>query len=401
MLNVRFFSLVTAVLFFGFVGCGEESSNSVDSEDEEFEDYCKIISTDPLILESVDGGYFSKTSFGFGDGKVVRKIEFQTNKAADRACTKLTEEGSYEKVVCRDKIIVATGDEEMSSESFYKFKQKTMQDCEELDAKRSGEGKSSSSVAKSSSSSALRSSSSKDVAGEKIKWIGGSWYTTDKVVAANVSELHCEDKTNVDVLNEFDVAYEFNDPNDLGRDYLGDNNAYLDGSVPSVTAECGSAIFIGKNGLLIPLDEVFESKFFVVEVRFMPTKAADIGNIIAAEPPGRGIDGWQIRLSGTEVLFIERDSRSQLDWTFQKIGEVSLNKWHTIRVSITPSENGDGTSKVNGILDGVLRYTGNLAIDLSELQYGLGIAYDAMHQDAYGRKFFTGKIDYIRYGKIK
>ncbi len=42
-----------------------------------------------------------------------------------------------------------------------------------------------------------------------------------------------------------------------------------------------------------------------------------------------------------------------------------------------------------------------LAIDLSELQYGLGIAYDAMHQDAYGRKFFTGKIDYIRYGKIK
>ena len=76
-------------------------------------------------------------------------------------------------------------------------------------------------------------------------------------------------------------------------------------------------------------------------------------------------------------------------------------KWHTIRVSITPSENGDGTSKVNGILDGVLRYTGNLAIDLSELQYGLGIAYDAMHQDAYGRKFFTGKIGYIRYGKIK
>lgn len=48
--------------------------------------------------------------------------------------------------------------------------------------------------------------------------------------------------------------------------------------------------FIGKNGLLIPLDEVFESKFFVVEVRFMPTKAADIGNIIAAEPPGRGIE---------------------------------------------------------------------------------------------------------------
>lgn len=80
--------------------------------------------------------------------------------------------------------------------------------------------------------------------------------------------------------------------------------------------------FIGKNGLLIPLDEVFESKFFVVEVRFMPTKAADIGNIIAAEPPGRGIDGWQIRLSGAEILFIERDSRSQLDWEFQKIGEV-------------------------------------------------------------------------------
>ena len=409
-MKARFFPLVTAILIFGLVGCGEEPSNPVDSE---VEDYCEIISTNPLIIESVEGGYFSKTSFVLDDGMVVRKSEFQTNKAAERACSKYADEGSYGKVVCRDKVIVATGDEEMSSEAFSKFKQKTMQECEDFDAKHRGvvksssssvtrsssSNKSSSSVAKSSSSSAKQSSSSSEVTGEKISWVGDSWYRKEKVVAANIDELDCEDNKNVDELNEFSVAYEFNDPSDLGRDYLGNNNAYLDGTVHPVTAECGSVVFDGSNGLLIPLDDVFKSEFFVVEVRFMPTKEADIGNLIAAEPPGRGVDGWQIRLNGTEVVFVERDANSQSDWVYIEIGEVSVNEWHTIRVKIAPSDYEEGAYRVNVILDGALRYTQDHTIDLSNLKYGLGIAYDAMHQNAYSRKFFTGKIDYIRYGK--
>ena len=66
----------------------------------------------------------------------------------------------------------------------------------------------------------------------------------------------------------------------------------------------------------------------------------------------------------------------------------------------TKSANGDVFYSLNASLDGSLRLASEFKRDLSGLVYGLGIGYDAVHQAAYARKFFTGKIDYIRYGRI-
>ena len=279
-----------------------------------------------------------------------------------------------------------------------------------------GNGLSSSSV-RSSSSKAVSSSSrppdsfsspessSSDAPIETKSWYGHATYTTAKVVASNADELECNESTVADNLNGYDVAYEFNLPRDLGRDSFGKHPAYIDNTVNPVSAECGSIIFDGLNGLIIPLDEIFKSKGFVAEVRFMPTKEGNMANIFVAEPPGSGKTGWQIRLDGTDVVFHMRDPevRKQKNWESITLGEVSLNEWHVVRIKIFPRKS-ELTGKIvytfNAFLDGKMRRSSEYNGDVSNIEYGLGIGYDSMYQTLHNDRYFTGKIDYIRYGKI-
>ena len=201
------------------------------------------------------------------------------------------------------------------------------------------------------------------------------------------------------------MAYEFNLQRDLGRDSFGKHPAYIDNTVNPVSAECGSIIFDGLNGLIIPLDEIFKSRGFVAEVRFMPTKEGNMANIFVAEPPGSGKTGWQIRLDGTDVVFHMRDPevRKQKNWESITLGEVSLNEWHVVRIKIFPKKS-ELTGKIaytfNAFLDGKMRRSSEYNADVSNIEYGLGIGYDSMYQTLHNDRYFTGKIDYIRYGKI-
>ena len=269
---------------------------------------------------------------------------------------------------------------------------------------------SSSSKAVSSSShpvvgSFIPESSSSDAPVETKSWYNHATYTTAKVVAANADELECNESTDADDLKGYDVAYEFNLLRDLGRDSFGKHHAYIDNKVTPVSAECGSIIFDGSNGLIIPLDEIFKSRGFVAEVRFMPTKEGNMANIFVAEPPGSGKTGWQIRLDGTDVVFHMRDPevRKKKNWESITLGEVSLNEWHVVRIKIFPRKS-ELTGKIvyafNAFLDGKMRRSSEYNGDVSNIEYGLGIGYDSMYQTLHNDRFFTGKIDYIRYGKI-
>ena len=252
--------------------------------------------------------------------------------------------------------------------------------------------------------SALESSSS-EAPIETRSWYNHTTYTTAKVVAANADELECNESAVTDDLKDYDVAYEFNLQRDLGRDSFGKHPAYIDNTVNPVSAECGSIIFDGLNGLIIPLDEIFKSRGFVAEVRFMPTKEGNMANIFVAEPPGSGKTGWQIRLDGTDVVFHMRDPevRKQKNWESITLGEVSLNEWHVVRIKIFPRKS-ELTGKIvytfNAFLDGKMRRSSEYNADVSNIEYGLGIGYDSMYQTLHNDRYFTGKIDYIRYGKI-
>lgn len=428
---------------------------------------CDVVSKKPLLIESYSGGVFARTSLNYKDDRVIQLVNFNSADAAQKACPEYEGDSDYETVKCEGKNILAIGKEGMTlseyedlirqfvamcgdSIEFDDISSSSESDLDEIKESSSSEGSyweeessssektpwnddlsssskktpkvddsSSSSESSSSeentwpyedesSSSNDVSSSSENLGDEVVAWYTISSYVKKNVVADNAAELNCADNTDMTELDGYDVAYEFNNPNNLGQDYVGNHNAYLDTKVESVSAECGSLVLDGTNGLLVPLDDIFMSRGFVVEVRFMPTDDADIGNIFVAEPPGSGVDGWQIRMdNGTDIYFHARDTEVSSGWQVLNVsdstgvGPMTLNEWHTIRVKIFPTKSGLGDIfyTLNIVLDGAgyaVEFKGNM----SDIEYGLGIGYDAMHQSAYSRKFFTGKIDYIRYGKI-
>lgn len=201
-----------------------------------------------------------------------------------------------------------------------------------------------------------------------------------------------------EILAEYSVAYEFDDPANVGKDFFGKNNAVLDEDMPAVKVEDECLVLDGKSGLRVPLSDSFKSPYFVVEVRFMATDTLPLSNIFSADPPGAGVDGWMIRLDGSELRFHIRGAG---DWEIFSAGKISLNEWHTVRVEFTKADMGELTVmgydlKVS--LDGKERVSEVLYSDAANLQFDLGIGYDPHHQSRYDDRFFIGKIDYIRYG---
>ena len=204
-----------------------------------------------------------------------------------------------------------------------------------------------------------------------------------------------------EILAEYSVAYEFNDPTNVGLDFFGKNNAIQDKSMPAVVVENGSLVLDGSSGLRIPLSADFKNQSFVVETRFMPTKPSKLGNIFSADPPGGGYDGWMVRMEDSAVTFHIRGGSD--DWKDFSAGTISMNEWHVIRVklSYTAAENLTVEAyKLEITLDGKNCVSEILYNTASNLKYDLGIGYDPHHQSQYQDRFFTGKIDYIRYGKI-
>ena len=500
------------------IGCGDSSSSSAQGAGR---NYCKVVKKDPLVIESVEDGFFSKSSFSFDENLLVETVEFENSAALKEACSIYKSDSDYGTVICNANSIIAVGKAEMTRADYDSLMNEFADDCEhayEIESSSSATNMSSISLPLSSSSMLnpgnrsardychvlssknplqfealeggdvytlttieykdgvltqrvefnrkaalelacenykkdasyksvecgtstviamadnlsesdylnlangfidmckefndvevvpdLESSSSSEALSDEniLDWYNVAHYKKDKVVAANASELACDDAVSTASLEGYDVAYEFNIPTDLGRDYFGKNNAYIDDRVAPVTAECGSLVLNGSNGLLIPLNDVFKSNGFVVEVRFMATSEGDISNIFVAEPPGSSVDGWQIRLDGSNVTFHYRDADDDTrDWVVEKVGEITLNEWHVVQVSFYSSESTiPGMSSI--ALDVTLDEKPSVAAlfhgDISDIKYGLGIGYDAMYQGSHERRFFAGKIDYIRYKKV-
>lgn len=202
-----------------------------------------------------------------------------------------------------------------------------------------------------------------------------------------------------EILAEYSVAYEFDDPANVGKDYFGKNNAVLDADMPAVKVEDECLVLDGKSGLRVPLSDSFKSPYFVVEVRFMATDTLPLSNIFSADPPGAGVDGWMIRLDGSELRFHIRGAG---DWEIFSAGKISLNEWHTVRVEFTMANMGGLTVEGYDLkitLDGEECVSKVLYSSAADLQFDLGIGYDPHHQSRYEDRFFIGKIDYIRYGK--
>lgn len=431
MKNWIAFAGMLAVFSVGLIACGDDNSSSPESKD-----YCKVVSTDPYVIESVENGYFSKTTVKYEDEKLVEKVEFDGAITAQMACDSYKKDLSYGKVICKDNTIAAIGRDNMSASEYrdvltlfstmcegdayledfsssstkressssekYSSSERNSSSSRNMNSSNSSKTVSSSSEQVESSSSIENSSSSETLTDGDEDWYGKTTYKKEKVIAANAAELECPENTTTDDLTDYDVAYEFNDARDLGRDYLGENNAYADNRTSPVSAECGSIVFNGDNGLLVPLTDTFKTRGFVVEVRFMPSFDDEVGNLIVSEPPGGSTDGWVLRLEKKGVVFYYRDADQSYNWKSVVVGQVSMDEWHVARVKIFPKkpEYGSVFYSMNVSLDGSMVQALEYKDDTSDLEYGFGIGFDSMYQESHNNWFFVGKIDYIRYGKI-
>ena len=371
-----------------------ESSSSALTNQTGLSDYCEVISENPLEMYMHSMGLASTSRYSYNNGTVTVETEFASSAIVDSLCNYEKNNFSYTNVRCKGNKITADYNEVMSEVEYKQFVKMYKQTC----ANYKDWGNIETYFESSSSVVEVSSASDEANADGSISWYDKASYKKESVVASNAAELRCTETHEPENLSKYDVAYEFDDPEDLGRDYLGNNNAYIDNRVAPVEAECGSLVLNGSNGLLIPLDDIFKTNGFVAEVRFMATAEGYMSNIFVAEPPGSGVDGWQIRLDGSILRFHYRDADDDYDWHIENVGEITLNEWHVINVSIGGLP-GESTLYVSISLDGVSRVEAIAHGDISNIKYGLGIGYDSMYQSAHDRRFFTGKIDYIRYGK--
>ena len=204
----------------------------------------------------------------------------------------------------------------------------------------------------------------------------------DTSVALNDSEV-----------TEWIAEWNFNDAENVGLDVTGHGHNATAGE-GSVSAFDGIASFDGKSGMMVSLDTDIRINEFVVEARVKPTQFATMQNIIVAEPPGRGVDGWQLRIDeGVLTVHLRDADSSYVDWSIYPGKEMILGEWNEIRLE----RNADSVKLFqNGELTVAVAYQG----DLTQMCYDWGIGYDAMQQSFHDR-YFIGEMDYIRFGVFK
>lgn len=186
--------------------------------------------------------------------------------------------------------------------------------------------------------------------------------------------------------------WEFNDSANVGRDYTGNNHTALAG-LGSVETDGEVAHFDGKSGLTVELANDLKINSFVIEARVKPTKFATMQNIIVAEPPGQGVDGWMLRVDeGTLRVHMRDDALDGDDWQIFAGKDLTLNEWNEIRFERV----GDSLKLFQ---DGELTVAAAYKGDVTQMRYDWGIGFDAMQQN-YNTRYFEGDMDYVRFGTL-
>jgi len=191
---------------------------------------------------------------------------------------------------------------------------------------------------------------------------------------------------------EWIAAWEFNDPSNIGRDYTGHGFDAVVGE-GTVSNDEGVAYFDGVSGLMVPFSDKLLMNEFVIETRIKLDNFGSMKNIIVAEPPGRGVDGWMLRVDEETLRLHLRDAEQDGDdWQIFAGKDLVLGQWMKIRV-----ERSSDSIRIfqNGELTVVAAYSG----DVTQQRYDWAIGYDAMNQQ-YHERYFEGNVDYIRYGSF-
>ena len=214
----------------------------------------------------------------------------------------------------------------------------------------------------------------------------------DQVRISNIPRYKKVDSVEVSADSNWVVDYEFNDPQNAGRDFSGNNyHAVLaDGEV---TIDSGLAYFDGSSGLRLAAGKNIRLGDFVVEARVYPENVSGFRNILVTEPPGYGPDGWIFRFENGSLSFYVRDADWNSDWKSVSVDNIQTNQWYDLRVECT-------SKSVRLFLNGELKAEKSISGNYNQLEYPWGVGYDAVGQSIHDR-YFKGYMDYVRVGKLE
>jgi len=203
----------------------------------------------------------------------------------------------------------------------------------------------------------------------------------------------CVISADISASEDWTAEWSFNNASKPFADISGHgHDAVLGEGVPSTND--GVLSLDGKSGLDVSMDSAFKFNNFIVEARVKPTAFGVMDNILVMEPPGSYGDGWQLRVdNGIVTVHLRDQTVHESNWNTFGTHKLTLNQWATIRLV----RNG---CSAEIWVDGKLVDSANIAGDVGQLTYDVGIGYDAMNQ-AFHDRYFKGQIDYVRYKSFK
>ena len=125
---------LTLTAAFGLMSC--DDSSSTGSSGGTVTISCKVVSENPFTIKSSEAGIGGNITYELKDGKVVETYKYDNSALAEDECEYLKSHGSYTKVNCDGKKIVAYTDDEQTEAQFKKYTKQLKDYCAEMDGKK-------------------------------------------------------------------------------------------------------------------------------------------------------------------------------------------------------------------------------------------------------------------------
>ena len=114
-----------ALATFGFIACDDSSSSSSNGTS------CKVVSQEPLVIETVQEGVKSETTFKLEGNKVIETIKTDRD-IPEEVCNSYKNDSDYGDIECNKNTVTTTSKDELSKKEFETLKNQAINSCKAL-----------------------------------------------------------------------------------------------------------------------------------------------------------------------------------------------------------------------------------------------------------------------------
>lgn len=114
-----------ALATFGFIACDDSSSSSSNGTS------CKIVSQEPLVIETIQEGVKVETTFKLEGDKVIETIKADRD-IPEEVCNNYKNDPDYGNIECNKNLVTLTSKDDFNDDSFAILKQEAIGSCKAM-----------------------------------------------------------------------------------------------------------------------------------------------------------------------------------------------------------------------------------------------------------------------------